>query len=443
MKLDIVLRTCSNSLLTPKDTQRVCGNNRDLLLRKCFNSLVRAIRTSSLQTFLTIVDDNSDARFLDFLKTTCTENHIQFELVNLDKRGYNNSALVQFQKASNCENLVYIVEDDYLHEEHALDYLVGAYLYLMRRYNTNIVISPHDCPLRYLEGHESLATLHYDGLRYWRTIDKTANTMLTHYSTIKDHWDVFETLSLNYPKLLEDDTINKLYQSQTNPNAPIKAFSPIPSVAYHLGYSQPTSIKTTHGSWNDLWNRIPEWELIQGWFYHSEFYDHMVKQLPEYSTIVEIGTWRGKSTCCLALLSKLYKKNHKIYAVDTFKGSDEQEHQKIIDSLNLSLLQEFESNLRMCGVNDIVKTIASTSVEASKEFVNQSVDFVMIDGSHKYEDVKDDIEHWLPKLKQGGVIAGDDYGGSFEGVKKAVDEKFGQKVRVFNSLWVYSNENAV
>ena len=60
-------------------------------------------------------------------------------------------------------------------------------------------------------------------------------------------------------------------------------------------------------------------------------------------------------------------------------------------------------------------------------FEDNSLDFVFIDASHEYEDVKNDILAWLPKVKRGGILAGHDYYVNqdwFSGVKKAVNEIF-------------------
>ena len=51
---------------------------------------------------------------------------------------------------------------------------------------------------------------------------------------------------------------------------------------------------------------------------------------------------------------------------------------------------------------------------------DDSLDFVLIDGSHAYNDVHDDITAWLKKLKPGSLLAGDDY--EWPGVKQAVNE---------------------
>jgi len=433
MHLNVILRTCSNSLLTPSDKKRICGDNREVLIKKCFLSLVRSIRQSSHKVKLTVLDDNSDARFLDFIGLATKD--MDCTVVNLKERGPNHSALEQFRLASESDGLVYVVEDDYLHEENAIDHMVGAYLYFMKRYNTSVVIYPYDCSLRYAEGHESQTTLHHDGVRYWRSVDKTANTMLAHYSTFKANWKQFEDLATNYPRVLEDDTINKLYYSPENKDAPIRAFNPIPSVAYHVGYSTPVSINTTHSSWIHLWNAIPEWELIQGWFDYGNLYSHVVSNLPDNSTVVEIGTWRGKSTCYLGSLIKSSGKKIKAYTVDTFEGSAEQVHRDIIERLPTSLFDEFKANMKMCDVDDVIEPIKMTSVEASTKFEDASVDFVMLDGAHDYESVVADIDAWLPKIKKGGLIAGDDYCNSWPIIKKAVDEKFGSRASVNGTTW--------
>ena len=73
-----------------------------------------------------------------------------------------------------------------------------------------------------------------------------------------------------------------------------------------------------------------------------------------------------------------------------------------------------------------VKIMRSTSVEAAGSVTDQSLDWAYIDGSHYYEDVRADLESWLPKLKSNGILFGDDYywrdpEGNYS-VKKAVDE---------------------
>lgn len=53
--------------------------------------------------------------------------------------------------------------------------------------------------------------------------------------------------------------------------------------------------------------------------------------------------------------------------------------------------------------------IKKYSVEAAKDVPDDSLDFVYIDGAHDYDNVKADIQAWAPKIRVGGIIAGDDF----------------------------------
>lgn len=53
--------------------------------------------------------------------------------------------------------------------------------------------------------------------------------------------------------------------------------------------------------------------------------------------------------------------------------------------------------------------IISDSVKASSLFGTASLEWVHLDARHDYASVKADIESWLPKVKPGGWLSGDDY----------------------------------
>ena len=53
--------------------------------------------------------------------------------------------------------------------------------------------------------------------------------------------------------------------------------------------------------------------------------------------------------------------------------------------------------------------LRKTSLEASQEFEDGSLDFVYIDGDHRFDAVMMDIILWAPKVRKGGIVAGHDY----------------------------------
>jgi predicted O-methyltransferase YrrM len=106
----------------------------------------------------------------------------------------------------------------------------------------------------------------------------------------------------------------------------------------------------------------------------------------------------------------------KLYCVDTWNGSIE--HQDMDCIKNDSLYNEFISNTAL--LDSVIVPLRMSSLEAAIQFEDNSIDFVFLDASHEYEDIKADIKAWYPKVKPGGLFAGHDY--AWDGVNKAVKE---------------------
>jgi hypothetical protein len=172
----------------------------------------------------------------------------------------------------------------------------------------------------------------------------------------------------------------------------------------------------------------PKFDEIPGWFSFSEVYDEMVTNTPFNSNFVEIGSWFGKSTNYLIKKILESKKNIKFTTIDTFKGSETSELDKVIVSAhNDDIFYDFVENTIISNNYDSFDIIKDSSDNASKLFENNSVDFLMIDADHSYESVKNDIRTWYNKIKPGGYIGGDDYG-VFESVTSAVNDYFYKQI---------------
>lgn len=167
----------------------------------------------------------------------------------------------------------------------------------------------------------------------------------------------------------------------------------------------PKYVARRHGKTNDFWSKI------QNWFDFRGNYSQYAWELPSGARCVEVGCWLGASICYLATEFKNRNKQAEIYAVDTWRGSNEEIHKRLISEIGgfEELYQAFLHNMQDGGVSDMVTPIRKPSVEASKQFEDESLDLVFIDASHEYKDVLDDINHWYPKVKKGGIIAGHDY----------------------------------
>jgi len=77
------------------------------------------------------------------------------------------------------------------------------------------------------------------------------------------------------------------------------------------------------------------------------------------------------------------------------------------------------------------KQIHGDSAEVGEHWDRGLVDLVFIDGDHTYQQVKKDIQMWLPHIVEGGIICGHDYGWEkWPGVKQAFDEEMAEFERI-------------
>ena len=113
---------------------------------------------------------------------------------------------------------------------------------------------------------------------------------------------------------------------------------------------------------------------------------------------VEIGVDKAKFT------KKLCSTGLKIYGVDPWRCYDDYEHtdgQKKLDD-------RYEFCKKELAPFDCT-LIRKTSMEAVKDFEDESIDFVYIDGHHGLKYVIEDIFEWSKKIKKGGIISGHDF----------------------------------
>ena len=179
-----------------------------------------------------------------------------------------------------------------------------------------------------------------------------------------------------------------------------------------------------------------EFNTIPGWFAYEGLYNRMVNNAKGGEVFVEVGSWLGKSSNHMATSIAKSKKNIDFTVVDTWKGTNDDElHQNIVGSYGGDIYGEFVENTIMSDNFGTFKSIKDTSENASTQFQNDSIDFIMIDAGHDYTSVKADIKRWYHKVKPGGFITGDDYG-VFKGVNDASNEFFYNQMLIDNRSFV-------
>jgi MMP 1-O-methyltransferase len=154
----------------------------------------------------------------------------------------------------------------------------------------------------------------------------------------------------------------------------------------------------------------PVRELIKGvpgWLSdeEGEALYQLAKDCTGKGVIVEIGSWKGKSTICLGLGSRAGN-GVRIFAVDPHA---DYRH------------GEFKENIERAGIADLVTPVKGLSEDVVGDF-DETIELLFVDGSHEEDDVRHDFETWVPKVVDGGVVAFHDTTWH-AGVRKVVAEK--------------------
>ena len=116
---------------------------------------------------------------------------------------------------------------------------------------------------------------------------------------------------------------------------------------------------------------------------------------------VEIGVHKGDLSKCI-----LSNWDGTLYMVDTWSPMEDYHDDSMSGDLFTNLNKTIE-NIKEYQDRGLI--IRMTSEQASNLFADNSLDFVYIDGNHKYEYVLQDLNLWYPKVKKGGYLIGDDY----------------------------------
>lgn len=130
-------------------------------------------------------------------------------------------------------------------------------------------------------------------------------------------------------------------------------------------------------------------------------------------TFVEIGSFFGASSCCIAEGIRSAGKKAQIYCVDTWQN-DAMGGMKRSDTY-----PEFLQNTRK--YTETIVPLRGTSREIASVF-EKKIDFLFIDADHSYEGIKEDVELWFPKLRTGALVVFHDVEWA-EGVRQIIREK--------------------
>jgi len=247
----IVLRMNTDIEIWDQNRRRLFEYPKIEYTKRSLNSLIRSINflknkhpTVNVKTI--IVDDNSSTENLNIIKKIIDGNNI--EIINLDYSKYKKeiseqknketfanlaSLLQSFEIGKDTgEDLIYFIEDDYLHFEPMLEEMVASYERIASQLNKDIFMCPSDYPYLYMSNEKTNVLI--GNKRHWRTIDRTLCTFLTSKNLLDKYWDNFYKNCLDRHDPFEKH-LNEIYSKEI-------CISPLKSLSLHL-----TNINSSYG----------------------------------------------------------------------------------------------------------------------------------------------------------------------------------------------------
>ena len=247
----IILRMNTDIDIWDQNRKRLFEFPKIEYTKRSLNSLIKSInyfknKYSGIKVKTIIVDDNSNTENLNIIKKITHGNNI--EIINLDYSKYKKKILEQKNKDTFAnlasllksfeigketgEDLIYFIEDDYLHFEPMLEEMVASYERIASQLNKDIFMCPSDYPYLYMSNTKTNVLI--GNKRHWRTVDKTLCTFLTTKNLLDKYWDNFYKNCLSRHDPFEK-YLNEIYSKEI-------CISPLKSLSLHL-----TNINSSYG----------------------------------------------------------------------------------------------------------------------------------------------------------------------------------------------------
>ena len=220
---------------------------------RALNSLIRSVNSSkarytNIKYKIIIVDDKSKEENLNKIKKLINDSGLDIIVTSLNHKKYKD--IIKQQKSDQTfsnlasllqsfelgkeqgEDLVFFVEDDYLHFETTIEEMIASYERIASQLNKDIFMCPADYPYLYMNNEKTNILI--GSKRHWRTVSQTLCTFMTTKPLLDKYWDNFYNTCLNRNDPFEK-YLNEIYTKEF-------CISPLKSLSLHL-----TNVNSSYG----------------------------------------------------------------------------------------------------------------------------------------------------------------------------------------------------
>ena len=242
--LKIILRTCTSELIMDQSKRRVFDGEKNEYTFKTLISLIKSIEHASknlnnISFEIVVTDTNSNENDITKIKEILSKSNIKSKFVSIDLENFKNKITAGYSKAkfSNMANfynslliaknekadLIYFVEDDYLHTLGAITEMLFSYEKFYSIFSNEVILLPADYP--YLYTKDESTKIYLGEKTHWRLVSESLVTFMTSKDLIEKNFNNLEKMGIEWIDPWEKP-LHKIYEK--NP-----CLSPVPSLAVH------------------------------------------------------------------------------------------------------------------------------------------------------------------------------------------------------------------
>ena len=244
-RLKIILRSCTSELIMDQNKRRIFDKEKNEYTFRTLKSLIKSINKASLQFKnikfdLLVTDTNSVKEDIDKIQQILNQSNIENKFVSIDPKNFKDKIKPGYSEAkfSNMANfytslmvakkdpadVIYFVEDDYLHSENAITEMIFAYEKLSTIFSKELVLLPADYP--YLYSKDDATKIYLGEKHHWRLVSESLVTFMTSRKIIEENYSGLEKMVVEWTDPWEKP-LHEIYNSYP-------CLSPIPSLAVHF-----------------------------------------------------------------------------------------------------------------------------------------------------------------------------------------------------------------
>ena len=240
----VILRTCTSELIMDQNKRRIFDEEKNEYTFRTLRSLIKSINNASKKfkniTFnLIVTDTNSPEEDKNEIKEILKDSLIENKFISVNLKNFEDKITPGYSKAkfSNMANfynslliaknedadLIYFVEDDYIHSVNTVTEMIFAYEKFNTIFSKDLILLPSDYP--YLYTKDESTKIYVGEKHHWRLVDESLVTFMTSKKLIEKYFNELEKMGIEWIDPWEKP-LHKIYE--TNP-----CLSPIPSLAVH------------------------------------------------------------------------------------------------------------------------------------------------------------------------------------------------------------------